>query len=75
MCDEQGGQMCGQMYRDVMLPVGMSPQCLDDLSTLFNDFSDDLVKIGSEHAAVTDVAVMAFQLVQQHTERQACKSL
>ena len=62
MADQPG--QAGE-YRGVILPDGMTPNCLDGLASLFNDFSDGLLKVGTEEATPAQAAVMAFELVIQ----------
>lgn len=56
-------RQAGICYRGVTLPQGMTPQCLDALAAIFNDFADDLLIIDGEEASHVKAAVMAYELV------------
>ena len=55
----------GNDYRGVILPEGMTPQCLDELASIFNDYGDGLLKVGDEEASPTQAAVAAFELMRR----------
>lgn len=52
------------MHRGVILPEDMTPQCLDEMATLFVDSADDLLEKDSDLATAADAGVMAFQVVR-----------
>ena len=53
----------GVKHRGVALPEGMTPQCLDALASLFNDFSDDLIEDTEDAASHVLAAVKAYRIV------------
>lgn len=56
-------RQAGVFHRGVTLPDGMTPQCLDELATMFNDFADGLLAVGGEEVSYVEAAVMAYELV------------
>ena len=56
-----------EKYRGVILPDGMTPQCLDDLTRVFYEFEcEGLKSTEGEIAFAKDAAVIAFTVVARH---------
>lgn len=54
-------------YRGVVLPLGMTPVCVDDLARVFSDFEwDRLERADGELANTAHAAVVAFEIVRRH---------
>jgi hypothetical protein len=48
----------------------MTPQCLDRLASLFNDFADDLIDDDEEIMSHFLAAIKAYQLVMKEAQAQ-----
>ena len=60
----------GKLYRDVILPEGMTHACLDGLARMFNDYMDGLLRSeNNEEMDSPEAAVLAFNLVLLELER------
>lgn len=53
------------VYRGVELPDGMTPECLDTLASLFNDYEAGLLRGADGIAGPAEAAVMAFRQVAE----------
>ena len=54
-------------YRGVVMPLGMTPACVDELASLFSDFEwDRLKRADGELAFTADAAVIAFEIVSRN---------
>lgn len=60
MDEVEDKRQTGVEYRGVTLPEGMTPLCLDEMASLFNDFADGLLAVDGKEADHRDAAVKAF---------------
>ena len=54
-------RQASEKYRGVVLPKGMTPQCLDELEKFLAQFES-----GTFEGFAKDAAIRAFQVVQSH---------
>ena len=65
-------------YRGVVLPAGMTRECLDKLTTLVVDYSDDLIKFEEDGNFDPDgpkVALMAYEIVMDSLKKSTMQEI
>ena len=61
-------RQAGEEYRGVILPKGMTPQCLDRLASLFKEQDDpflDSFDLSDEVSSDVRAAIKAFEIIRQ----------